>query len=86
MQDNAVALVTGANQGIGVQTAKDHAMIGKAENIPVGAPTPLVSVSPVVLSKFREHHTQSVSRRIQHGVPRICPLPRYIFKRYLSPS
>jgi len=47
MQDKPVALVTGANKGIGLQ---DHAAIGKAENIPVSAPTPVVSVSPVVLS------------------------------------
>ena len=50
MQDKPVALVTGANQGIGFQIAKDHAAIGKAENIPVNSPTPVVSVSPVVLS------------------------------------
>ncbi len=47
MQNKLVALVTGANKGIGLQ---DHALIGKAENIPVSAPTPVVSVSPVVLS------------------------------------
>jgi len=35
-----------ANKGIGLQ---DHAAIGKAENIPIGASTPVVSVSPVVL-------------------------------------
>lgn len=50
MQDKPVALVTGANQGIGLQIAKDHTAIGKAENIPVSAPTPVFSVSPVVLS------------------------------------
>jgi pimeloyl-ACP methyl ester carboxylesterase len=47
MQNNPVALVTGANTGIGLP---DHALIGKAENIPVSASTPVVSVSPVVLS------------------------------------
>ena len=39
-----------ANRGIGLQNVKDHAAIGKAENIPVSAPTSVVSVSPVVLS------------------------------------
>ncbi len=47
MQDKPVALVTGANQGIGLQ---DHAATGKAGNIPVSTATPVVSVSPVVLS------------------------------------
>lgn len=46
MQDKPVALVTGADKGIGLQ---DHAAINKAGNIPVSAPTPVVSVSPVVL-------------------------------------
>ena len=46
MQNKSVAPVTGANQEIGLQ---DHALIGKAANIPVSAPTPVVSVSPVVL-------------------------------------
>jgi len=46
MQDKSVAPVTGANQGIGLQ---DYAVIGKAGTIPVGAPAPVVSVSPVVL-------------------------------------
>jgi len=41
MQDNPRA-----NKGIGLE---DHAAIGKAENIPIGASTPVVSVSPVVL-------------------------------------
>ena len=55
MQDKPVApvsetSVTGANEGIGLPLAKDHALIGKAENIPVSAPTPVVSVSPVILS------------------------------------
>lgn len=47
MQNKPVALVTGANKGIGLQ---DHAAINKAGNIPVSAPTPVVSISPVVLS------------------------------------
>lgn len=47
MQDKPVVLVTGTSQGIGLQ---DHAANGKAGNIPVSAPTPVVSVSPVVLS------------------------------------
>jgi len=46
MQNKPVTPVTGASQEIGLQ---DHAAIGKAENIPVIAPTPVVSVSPVVL-------------------------------------
>ncbi len=46
MQDQPVALVTGANKESGLQ---DHAAIGKAGNIPVSAPIPVVSVSPVVL-------------------------------------
>ncbi len=46
MQDQPVALVTGANKESGLH---DHAAIGKAGNIPVSAPTPVVSVSPVVL-------------------------------------
>jgi predicted dienelactone hydrolase len=49
MQDKPVALVTGANKNRS-SDPKDHAAIGKAENIPVSAPTPVVSVSPVVLS------------------------------------
>ena len=50
MQNKPVALVTGANEGTGLQIARDHAAIGKAENIPVSASTPVVSVSPVGLS------------------------------------
>jgi len=46
MQDKPTAPVTGASQGTGLQ---DHALIGKAANISVTAPTPVVSVSPVVL-------------------------------------
>lgn len=47
MQNKPVALVTGAGQEISLQ---DHAAIGKAGNLPVGASTPVVSLSPVVLS------------------------------------
>ncbi len=47
MQNKPDAPVTGANREVGLQ---DHAAIGKAGNIPVSAPTPVVSVSPVVLS------------------------------------
>ncbi len=50
MQDRFVAPATGAAHGIDLQIANDHAAIGKAGNIPVSAPTPVVSVSPVVLS------------------------------------
>ena len=52
MPDNPVAPVTGAHQAIGFQNqiVKDHALIGQAGNIPVSAPTPVVSVAPVVLS------------------------------------
>ena len=49
MQDKSVAPVAGANSGAGLQTMKDHALIGKAENIPINTPTRVVSVSPVVL-------------------------------------
>lgn len=40
------AAVSGGNKEMGVQIVNDHALIGKAENIPVSAPTPVVSVSP----------------------------------------
>ena len=50
MNYEPVALVTGANEGRDLQNAKDHGASGKAERIPVSAPTPVVSVSPVVLS------------------------------------
>ncbi len=50
MQHKSATPITGADQEMGRQIAKDHALIGKAENIPVSAPTPVVSVSPVVLS------------------------------------
>ncbi len=50
MRNKPVAQAAGTNQGTGLQIAKDHAANGKAENIPVSAPTPVVSVSPLVLS------------------------------------
>jgi hypothetical protein len=46
MQDMPVA---DADQPIGVQLANDHVLIGKAGGIPAPAPTPVVSVGPVVL-------------------------------------
>lgn len=49
MQDNTVAPVTGANQGIELQTVKENALIGKAKRIPTSAETPIVSISPVTL-------------------------------------
>ncbi len=50
MQDKQVSSASGVDQVSGSQIARDHAAIGKAENIPVNAFTPVVSVSPVVLS------------------------------------
>ena len=38
------------DKGIGLQIAMDHALIGEAKNLPVTAPTPVISISPVVLS------------------------------------
>ena len=51
MQDIPVTLVTGSNLGIGLQEIglQDQAVINKAGDIPVTAPTPVVSVSPVAL-------------------------------------
>jgi predicted dienelactone hydrolase len=46
MQDKPIAPFTEASQEIG----QDHALIGKARNIPISAPIPVVSVSPVTLS------------------------------------
>jgi predicted dienelactone hydrolase len=72
MQDKPVALVPGANKRIGLQIAKDHALIGEAENIPVSAPTPVVSVSPVVLSA----PGRIVDLQIRVSAPTIgCDLP-----------
>ena len=45
MQNKPITSPTVADKKI----EKDHAAIGKAEQIPVSAPTPVVSVSPVVL-------------------------------------
>ncbi len=50
MQNHASAPVSGTAQDTALQIANDHAAIGKAAHIPVNAPTPVVSVSPVVLS------------------------------------
>jgi predicted dienelactone hydrolase len=50
MQGRPVAPVTRANKSIGLQIAKVYALTGKVENMPLSAPTPVVSVSPVVLS------------------------------------
>ena len=50
MQDKPVVPITGTNQVSGVATAQDHAAIGKAEKLPVSAPVPVVSVSPVTLT------------------------------------
>ncbi|NOK63959.1 MAG: chlorophyllase [Chloroflexi bacterium AL-W] len=50
MQNKTVALVIGANKGTSLQIVQDHALIGQAKNIPVSEPTPVVSVSPVVVS------------------------------------
>ncbi len=47
MQDKSVLA---AYREAGLGTAKDHAAIGRAEKIPISAPVPVVSVSPVVLS------------------------------------
>lgn len=48
MQNKSATAATGVNEGI---VFRDHAAIGKAEDIPVSAsPTPVLSVSPVVLS------------------------------------
>lgn len=49
MTDKKIAPIIGANEGFGLQTVKENALIGKAEGIPVSAPTPIVSVSPVTL-------------------------------------
>ncbi|MEM7132973.1 MAG: chlorophyllase [Chloroflexota bacterium] len=35
---------------MGLPTAQDHALIGQAQSIPISPPTPVVSVSPVILS------------------------------------
>lgn len=47
MQNKPAASVIGNNTGISLQ---DHAEINRAANIPVSAPVPVISVSPVVLS------------------------------------
>jgi len=50
MQNTVVDQARGANKGDGYQIKKDHALIGEAEKIPIGAPSPVVSISPLVLS------------------------------------
>ena len=50
MQSRTVSAVTGAHGAMVQSLVKDHALIGKAENIPVSSPTPVASVSPVVLA------------------------------------
>ena len=45
MQNKPITSPTVADKKI----EKDHAAIGKAEQIPVSAPSPVISVSPVVL-------------------------------------
>lgn len=49
MQDDSVTPVSGADQSSSFQIP-DHALIGRAAGIPVSAATPVLSVSPVVLS------------------------------------
>jgi acetyl esterase/lipase len=46
MHDKPDTPATDAERGVGLQ---DHALIGKAANIPLSSATPVVSVSPVVL-------------------------------------
>ena len=47
MPKESIVLVTGATKAVG---CAEHASIGQAEKIPVSAPTPVVSISPVVVS------------------------------------
>ena len=47
MQDQTVAQVVALDAGVPFQ---DHALIGRAAAIPISAPSPVVSVSPVMLS------------------------------------
>lgn len=49
MQDHYVTQVSEADQSSSFYIP-DHALIGKAAGIPIGAATPVISVSPVVLS------------------------------------
>ena len=48
--DKPAILTTGANRETGLQVAGEHALIGRAANLPVSASTPVVSVSLVTLS------------------------------------
>jgi fermentation-respiration switch protein FrsA (DUF1100 family) len=50
MKETIVDQAKTANKGDGLQIIKDHALIGEAEKIPISAPTPVVSISPLVLS------------------------------------
>jgi predicted dienelactone hydrolase len=50
MQNTLVDQARGADKRDGLQIIKDHALIGEAEKIPTSAPTPVVSISPLVLS------------------------------------
>lgn len=49
MQDDSFTPVIGTNRSSGLHIA-DHALIGKAAGIPIDAATPVISVSPVMLS------------------------------------
>jgi len=49
MQDKHAAADAGVSTRAHLPILKDHALIGKAEKIPVSAATPVLSVSPVVL-------------------------------------
>lgn len=49
MQDHPVTPVSGADQSSSSHIP-DHALIGKAVGIPISAATPVISVSPVMLS------------------------------------
>lgn len=49
MQNPSHALTSNADAAFVLQTVKENALIGRAERIPISAPTPIVSVSPVTL-------------------------------------
>lgn len=49
MQDKPITPAIESHQATGLQMANDHALIGKAANLPISAAVPVVSVSPVVL-------------------------------------
>ncbi len=50
MQSKNVAPTSDPKKETGIQRGRDHVRIGRAANIPVPAATPVVAVSPVVLS------------------------------------